>query len=141
MSKRLKSWGLGTLSSDTSAQTPPADNPAPAAPDPGPTNQISQPQMPNQMAGPFSSGQMPANQNIIGQVQQQMPSQAHMPATASSNARSFRLSTLISEEHGDLLEDMRHIIRKQTGRRPKIAEIVEAALEALENEMTGGGSS
>ena len=52
--------------------------------------------------------------------------------------RQYRLSTKINDNAGDILEEMRNIIRKQTGRRPLIAEVIEVALEALEKEMTGG---
>jgi hypothetical protein len=52
--------------------------------------------------------------------------------------RSYRISTYITEDNGALLEDMRRLIRKETGRNPKIAEVIEIALQALEKEKMGG---
>ena len=60
------------------------------------------------------------------------------PAKPRAKPRTYRISTYITDDNGDLLEDMRRLIRKETGRNPKIAEVLELALQALEKEKMGG---
>ena len=51
--------------------------------------------------------------------------------SAKKPARSYSVNTLISEMHGDILEELALNIRKKEGKRPKIAEVIERSLEAL----------
>lgn len=48
--------------------------------------------------------------------------------------RSYRISTFIHAEYGNTLEDTIQKIRRETGRKPKIAEVIEMAIEKLNTE-------
>ena len=80
------------------------------------------------------------------ETSQPAPSQAVPPKADNTNqksrrtARNYKINTLVHQEYGFLMEDARRAIRLQTGRNPKIAEVLELAFEALEEKMTGGGN-
>ena len=45
--------------------------------------------------------------------------------------RTYRVSTFISENAGDLLDELILKIKKDEGKKPKIAEVIERALKQL----------
>jgi hypothetical protein len=55
----------------------------------------------------------------------------HTPAAPVSQPRSYRISTMINENAGDQLEQAIIRIRKETGKKPKIAEVLEIAISKL----------
>ena len=68
---------------------------------------------------------------------QQPEDEPAVRARPKRKPRTYRISTYITDDNGDLLEDMRRLIRKETGRNPKIAEVIEIALHALEKDKLG----
>ena len=48
-----------------------------------------------------------------------------------SKARTYRINTNISEEVGGELEDAIKAIRQTTGKKPKIAEVLEMGIKAI----------
>ena len=59
----------------------------------------------------------------------------HSPAVESSAPRrSYKISTLIHESSGADLEMLMIKMREQTGKKPKQAEALEAAIHALKDQ-------
>ena len=59
----------------------------------------------------------------------------HSPAVeANTPRRSYRIWTIISEESGADLEKIMIRIREETGKKPKQAEALEMAIQALKNK-------
>jgi len=59
----------------------------------------------------------------------------HSPAVeASAPRRSYRIWTIISEESGAELEKIMIRIREETGKKPKQAEALEMAIQALKKQ-------
>jgi hypothetical protein len=59
----------------------------------------------------------------------------HSPAVeASTPRRSYKISTLIHESSGADLEMLMIKMREQTGKKPKQAEALEAAIQELKNK-------
>ena len=58
----------------------------------------------------------------------------HTQAAPVKKRRTYRISTYISDSSGDVLEDTIQKIRKDTGRKPKIAKVIEMAIEKLNSE-------
>ncbi len=55
--------------------------------------------------------------------------------TPESVRRQYRISTYINDEAGERLENLIIKIRKLKGKKPKIAEVIEQGLEALEENV------
>ena len=49
-----------------------------------------------------------------------------------SSARTYRISTQISDEYGNRLENLQRSIRSDCGKKLKIAEIIELGIKSLE---------
>jgi hypothetical protein len=61
----------------------------------------------------------------------------HTPAVAvKAPARSYRIGNYISEDAGEKLEDICIKLRRKEGRKIKIAEALERAIESLYKEIT-----
>jgi len=49
--------------------------------------------------------------------------------------RTYRVSTFISEEHGDILDELILTVKKINGKKPKISQILEMALTNLKSNL------
>jgi len=54
-------------------------------------------------------------------------------ARLESKAKTYRISTQISDDYGNRLEKLRFIVRQQTGKKPKIGELIEMCIECMED--------
>ena len=55
----------------------------------------------------------------------------HTQAVPVKKRREYRISTYIHADAGNILEDKIQEIRKKTGFKPKIAQVLELALKSL----------
>ena len=53
----------------------------------------------------------------------------------SSSRRTYRVSTFISEGHGDTLDELILTIKKIDGKKPKISQVLEMALTNLKSNL------
>lgn len=58
-----------------------------------------------------------------------------VPCTPIVTPRSYRVSTYISEESGDLLDNLILQIKRSEGKKPKIAAVLERALLILNKQL------
>lgn len=54
--------------------------------------------------------------------------------TVSNCSRSYRISTRIKEDYGVRLEKLQTNIRTECGKKAKICELIEMAIETLESD-------
>lgn len=61
----------------------------------------------------------------------------HTPAVKpkKGSARTYRVSTQISELHGDKLDQIQLSLKKTRGKKPSIGEILELAIDHLEKNV------
>jgi len=50
-------------------------------------------------------------------------------------ARSYRISTQIADEYGVKLESLQMLLRTDCGKKRKICEVIEMAIESLEKDI------
>ncbi len=79
-------------------------------------------------------GNPPAPQEAGNNVTKPEGSPA-VPVTIESVRRQYRISTYINEEAGERLENLIIKVRKAKGKKPKIAEVLEQALEAYDKTL------
>jgi len=56
-------------------------------------------------------------------------------SVSTGKKRQFRISTYVTDEIGDLIDEIIVKIKKQEGKKPKIAEILERAIITLNNKL------
>ena len=65
-----------------------------------------------------------------------LPEQSEaIPLKTQKPRRTYRVSTYISEEAGEDLDQMTLAIKKKEGKKPKIAEVLERSLAALNKQL------
>ena len=77
----------------------------------------------------------PASTNPAVSVRQPEHAPAAQAVSQNEARRKFRVSTYITNDAGDRLEKLIHDIRQIEGKKPKIAEVLERALESLEKTL------
>ncbi len=60
------------------------------------------------------------------------------PKRTAPDARSYIISTQIGSEYGIRLEKLQSKIRKECGKKSKLFQTIEIAIDLLEKEMTEG---
>ncbi len=64
-----------------------------------------------------------------------LPEGSEAVPVVKSNARTYRVSTLVSNEAGRRLEGLITKIREKEGKKPKIADVIERGLLELERDL------
>ncbi|GHA18983.1 hypothetical protein GCM10008090_30850 [Arenicella chitinivorans] len=65
-----------------------------------------------------------------------LPEQSEaIPLKTQKPRRTYRVSTYISEDAGEVLDQLTLAIKRKEGKKPKIAEVLERSLSALNKQL------